>query len=111
MLAYQLLGGQRNNPAILPERIPTKFEPVVPGKRLISQGSSLHFLLSLYAHADVWIDADTLEAIARKIIAGTSCTDTFRDACSSSEMRVWWFQGVSSTCFPTKARAESRCPS
>lgn len=27
MLAYQLLGGQRNNPAILPERIPTKFEP------------------------------------------------------------------------------------
>jgi superfamily II DNA/RNA helicase len=27
LLAFQLLGGQRNNPAILPERIPSGFEP------------------------------------------------------------------------------------
>ncbi|KAJ1470325.1 hypothetical protein T484DRAFT_1848180 [Baffinella frigidus] len=27
LLAFQLLGGQRNNPAFLPERIPSNFEP------------------------------------------------------------------------------------
>ena len=27
LMAFQLLGGQRNNPAFLPERIPSRFEP------------------------------------------------------------------------------------